>query len=400
MLPETLADARSMCVRTIQRTIMDAQDSDLSTLARKLWEQVYQTTTDGELGYHYLTLSMEHPRRIAYANRPSYAFDTSHRTHTTLQRYLIRQLKVIEGDITEDTVARYATLFWSYLGESADQFTVVRGPDITKRYRTQFGYSSCMCGDDDLVRLYELNTSVVAMLCYDGVHGQARALLWTCDSGETVVDRIYPNEGSHIAVFERHAAANGWMYRDHHGLPSSDTAFVNGMGMSMDRLTVTVSVPDGLSVWPYLDTFRFTDQIGSATTLGMRESSIVFNNTDGTYDDSGETCYNCNGRYDADDIVVVYDNQYCHTCCNDLFDCCEHCREYVSNDEANYIDDVGSLCPNCLEASYSTCDKCGEYTPNEVTVRQPTHDLFCPTCHQETKNESEEATPTATAEVR
>ena len=367
MLPETLPDARRMYIQAVRRLQDETTHTDIAALGAKLWHDIDQACRGGETGYRYPTLSMEQPQRVAYATKPEYMYDIGHRTHTTLARYIIRQLGAIGGNITEDTIARYATLFWSYFGETTDQFTVVRGYYLTERYGNEFGCSSCMCGDDDLVRLYELNTAVVAMLCYDGVHGQARALLWTCDSGETVVDRIYPNEGSHIAVIERHAAANGWMYRNHHGPPSSDTAFVDGMDMSMDRLTVTVSVPDGLPAWPYLDTFRFTDQIGLATTLSMRESSIVFNNTDGTYDDGGKTCYNCNGRYDADDIVVVYDNQYCHT---------------------------------CLEASYSTCDKCGEYTPNEVTVRQPTHDLFCPMCHQETKNESEETTPTATAEIR
>ena len=388
MLPESLESARTMLLNTIRRTLDDNQDPNVAAVAQTLWTAAYSSFTNHELAYHYLALSMDQPKRVAYASKPGYTLDVARRTHTTLQRYLIRQLKVIEGDITEATVARYATLFWSYLGESPEQFTIVRGAAVTKRYEEEFGDSSCMCGRRDVVQLYELNTMVVGMLCYDGVHGQARALLWTCDSGETVVDRIYPNSGSHISVIQRHATSQGWLYRIHNGAPEYGLTFTDGNGRQTDRLTVTVNPAPPL--WPYLDSFRYTDDIKDRTTLSIQKKVILFNNTDGTHDNSSIVCTECGNPYDEDDMSTIHGYSYCINCRDEMFGFCDHCGEYYNIDETTYVQYVGYLCPQCLEASYSACDQCCTYVKTSECIRQPSNEILCQSCHEEHINELEE----------
>jgi hypothetical protein len=296
------------------------------------------------------------------------------------------------------------------------EFKVVSGDDIVKYYdernyaneETASLGGSCMRYDhcSGYIRFYAANESVVKLVVAlnddDKVVG--RALLWNTNCGTAVMDRIYGTDVT-IEKFKRYAIDNGYVHKENQSYNDNDS-WVNTDGCFSDEYRITVK---NIRSMPYMDTFKYTDDIDSDTmVLTNGSGSYEFTDTDGSQEmfegneDDYVYCARSDDRIHIDDACWVesqseyYRAEYCVFAENSgrdelKEDCvyleykgfwvdedadttyidCEESRryeEYVYMDDACYLID-GTHCLND-EAYFNDLD--GEYwfiDGDEVNVK-------------------------------
>ena len=89
-----------------------------------------------------------------------------------------------------------------------------------------------------------------------------------------------------------------------------------------------------------------------------------------------DTCEHCGTLHRLEKFQLVIDAEgnevlACKDCAADIatteeevdalegYTICDHCGEYVSEDETTYIKGYGVICRNCLENDFDTCEHCG-----------------------------------------
>lgn len=331
----------------------------------------------------YLSFSLDCPGTVAYS-RPGkvHRWDDARRTRTTFGRYLRRQLSVETSDTELDRfVSRIIAL------DNGDSgFELVRGADITTAYRRAIGKHTCMTGSDaySLVSMYEHNPTKVGLLIYRSGEFSARALVWTCDNGTVVMDRIYPNDGQHLDKFHQYATRRGWVHRGHNSLPSGNVPLSDGKSHK-----VTVRSPEG--TWPYLDTFFYADGDENGACLCNRHIDgfdVILNRTDGEWSDgSGCRCDRCGTRIDLDygDYCSVGDSTYCSSCLSEYFTWSEVEEEYIPNDDVQHSEDTDEYASEYYARhNWWRCGDCSQwYAESESGRDNPDGEWWCTDCLDE-----------------
>lgn len=133
--------------------------------------------------------------------------------------------------------------------------------DIEDRYR-EYGYtndfsrcplSSCVGGVNSYaVRVFGNNTDKVKVFEFYG--GSIRALLWTCDDGSKVLDRLYPSGHKHNRSIIGWAKQNNIITRN-----KIDSLDIRDVGLSDgSQRFVTLNI-ENITALPYMDTFKFCE---------------------------------------------------------------------------------------------------------------------------------------------
>lgn len=262
--------------------------------------------------HEYLAYSEDDPSRVSYAARPEHRYDSSKRVKTTITRYIRRRLGMV-NTISDDMLDKiYRPVFADRVveREQNNSFRIISGDMIQSAYREAIGCDSCMSNDNSWkVKLYVNNPDKVKMVIYKHT---ARALLWECDDGTKVMDRIYPNDGSHIDIMRSWARSNDIVYRVSSSLPSGD------IDLSDDKIHY-VTLKRGDDVYPYMDTFTYGEFDGGEVILCnyQEDNELCFQNTNGkhgyTDDDEHFYCEHC-GDYYADLDMHEDGNYYCESC--------------------------------------------------------------------------------------
>jgi hypothetical protein len=167
---------------------------------------------------------------------------------------------------------------------------------------------------------------------------RGRALIWTTDDGRSVVDRVYPSDnGSHTNALHLWCEENGYDYKKIQS--SSDGC------LKSDRMDYTVTmVPPEDGVFPYLDTFKYTDDHPEETEtikLELVERMYSFRSTDGGWE-GGLRCYYCEDRISEDECETASNGRsYCSSCYGENFTYLSYTRPNGRHVEEEYhIDDT------------------------------------------------------------
>lgn len=100
----------------------------------------------------------------------------------------------------------------SGLANTRYTFELVDGEALWHTYRD--GPQSCMKGKKSQSMLYWSNPDKVKILrIYDQGKFTGRALVWLTDQGETVMDRVYPGNGTLAYAARAYAKSQGWNYK-------------------------------------------------------------------------------------------------------------------------------------------------------------------------------------------
>ena len=271
---ETLYDTPDYCpvARALYR-VMHRIDTD-ATIAGINGE----LTPDGKISYYPATRPVVN-REYLYQPNPATA-------PGTVTAKLVKGLRTMFPDLT----TRYdlTDSDWEQFGNRVkalntvpDTFQIVRGDDIARYYSDDMKssgaerhWSSCMTNDydtcTDYLALYTANPDKVGLLIHTDPQGLllARAIVWTSDAGETVVDRIYASDVIARAMAD-FATRQGWIlgWRTGH------------------RWEVTLTNYD-LSYYPYMDSLPYLHMgTGTLSTYSPDRPYRVMHSTTGDYEE-------------------------------------------------------------------------------------------------------------------
>lgn len=321
---------------------------------------------------NYIGWSVDDPSRVAYSGSGVHRLDHSRRRVTTVHRYITRILKL--GDIPEHQAESFAYRMQALRPEANDTMEVIK-KGIVAAFENEFGGHSCMTGGcAEYVQVYEENDNI-QLLKYTSFGGKrARAVVWTTDKGETILDRIYPNSGAHIDRIHGWAKEQGWLIRETNGLPEGDVRISDGK-----RHTVSVTSDSGM--WPYMDTFRFADGDESEATLSNWDSgNAVLESTDGGFIGHYMRCENCSERYDENDLTTIDDVLWCENCLCDEFSWSETECEYVRHDDCVTLDCGDIVSTHYAESHCYTCDSCDHVSTDDTSETPDGKQQLCESC--------------------
>lgn len=100
------------------------------------------------------------------------------------------------------------------------------------------------------------------------------------------------------------------------------------------------------------------------------------------------TCENCGCTLDEDDAYIIGGEYYCSDCCYQ----CEHCDEYHTRDDVNWVEETdGWVCDCCLEYHYTRCEVCDDFHRDYNTTYLDNYCInVCDDCRDEHYTECDE----------
>jgi len=223
-----------------------------------------------------------------------------------------------------------------YKGQASDLYTfkVASGEDLRAVYNLEVPFTSCMNGAYNSLKLdlYVKNPDKVSVVYIQtGNTCQARALLWTDNEGNKILDRVYGSE-EFRTMYRDYAKEIGAWKKVYDGAGHSN--FFNPEGEAMYH-NFYFDVDGEHDRYPYVDTFCYLKDDESPNVLTNSDNydaTKKLQNTDGGYDDlEGVECYNRSGRYDADDCYW-----------SDYHDCHVHAEDVICINGDNYYAEDGS----------------------------------------------------------
>lgn len=291
---------------------------------------------------------------ITYATKKDKPFEDGNRATTTIGRYIRRELG-ISADILSDKFISYITDSFTEATTkpTETQIKILTGKAVQDFYQKTH-ITSCMSGNNAfLTEFYANNPDKVALVVY---LDKARALLWTCDDGSKVLDRIYPVGSKYSGILNAWALSNKY--------------FVREDAFKQKKFFVTTKPKDYI---PYMDTFKFAKLISDKKQIILSNSSDYnegFSDlyaqvlqVNGKYVSPWNTlqiCYMCKhvkygkvdyaGRYVCDDCFKYYYSK-CSVCGQKK-------KNFSNNGTYGFRANVGKFCESCGEKLSIACDSC------------------------------------------
>lgn len=371
---------RKALIDTLRRIQIDEK--------RPAFEEVVKAITSNK-NRDWLAQSHDDDSLVSYARSSGVRFLPERRTKTTLARYIRRKWPDKDW-INDRDLECFCNKAMSLIRSSDSLFRIISGSRITQAYRDEVGGHSCMTGDDcDKVAIYEHNPGVVQMLVFDDGSMTARALVWKTDQDKTAMDRIYPNSGRHIELFNKYARDHGWLVRVGNSMPQGDVAFTDEDGDECSELTVSLDLPDPI-VYPYMDSFRWVktydgDSVVLSTKCGRGRDRLESTGGvgPGSENDNSVECRDCGCRVDPEDSYSD-DNgyDYCSDCYSERYGSCERCGHECSRDDlapvhvGRYTSDY---CSDCRSNYATGCGDCGEWFRDEL-IYETDGEFYCDNC--------------------
>lgn len=125
----------------------------------------------------------------------------------------------------------------------------------------------------------------------------------------------------------------------------------------------------------------------------------IYDEDDVYWDEDTPYCENCVTycddceRYHYRENVNYYnylDRYVCDGCINDHYVVCDHCDNYVYEEDYYTAHNGDYICPDCRDEYYTECDCCGELFLNDVIeCFDYTDETLCPICLEKRKKEYE-----------
>ncbi|OQX74047.1 MAG: hypothetical protein B6D61_11945 [Bacteroidetes bacterium 4484_249] len=365
---------------------------------------------------HMLSISAEDSQCVSYNNKTTNPFDECKRVRTTFRRYIRRQLCIDANRFSDKSLNQLGSLVMSKTvsEDSLDgRIKLLSGEEIVEHYSIAPA-GSCMTGDDSWkVQIYADNPDVVKLVILDD---HVRALLWNCDDGVTVLDRIYPSGCDAVSLLQTWAEKKGYVYRISDGRCDYSVPLSDGLN---HKITLRKSA----NIFPYMDTFGYIEDYGDyiVASSDCDYGSFHLNSTDGGH--SGlRRCSSCDAMIPEDEIhsvngysycshcfyekyfycahcdtetliddgISVNDKMYCGRCSKTFLVRCHDCNRYMVESDAIAVyadEEMIEVCKTCFD-NYELCSHCREYFPTE-NLTEINGDMYCDECIHNSNVESE-----------
>ncbi len=306
---------------------------------------------------------------------------STNRQQLKIGRAIRALLKKAEVDFVDKDIESFVNLYKAYVDKINDKFSLFEIVDEEKigywynssRYDSEDGrkgslWSSCMSNvPERYFDIYMSNPDVCKLIILKSPNDDTkiigRALLWTIESGEKFVDRIYTIKDSDVQLFRDYAKENGWYWKYYNS--SSDSNQVYSPIGDSTRLNLTVRIKKGsYSAYPYLDTLKYLNKSDGTLSTEKTSDCYILEDTGGEHltgceecDGEGRvTCSNCDGdgNYDCYECDGK-GKEDCDTCDGDGSTTCGNCDGdgHIEDEEGNEVD-----CDDCNGTGKMDCDDC------------------------------------------
>lgn len=249
-----------------------------STVAKMLLKNRHKVESLVDNPVNYISISSDDPTKISYLSKDRIDKFFSgewnkEEIFTSSRRFMIKPGSFISKlfkDVCPKEVEKFASLYKNIQSTNKiGTFKVISGEKIRYYYHhvnyvdskaSSLG-KSCMKHDhlQDNFTLYETNPNQVKMLVLldDNAKLIGRALLW--ETSTKVMDRIYTIDDDKYAwEFKRWADKNGYSYKKEQK-HNNTLSFTSNGESSQLKLQINLENCD-ISLFPYMDTFKFIDK--------------------------------------------------------------------------------------------------------------------------------------------
>lgn len=305
-----------------------------------------------------LSVSVDDPTKVAYS-KPG----TTARIKTSLQRYFRRQLEISSDLVSDAQLDRYCSAVYLLLDDSLNAKVKLIAGDGISGFYSSTNIGSCMVGSCHSYRtaLYSLNPDKVKMAVFDNC---VRALLWTCDGGEIVLDRAYPSGHWGVSFIRTWATNNGYLLRD------AADFLTEGYNNTISDKNSHIVTLNHTGIFPYMDTFKYGKIEGPKVILSNDEKfgNIMFTSTDGSYSPL-KCCAECGvTRKNTYELLPLGNKNYCRACYAKHSFRCPGCSTTKSNEERHL---EYAFCTKCYYHmnTFLKFNKCDCYTCANTKTR-------------------------------
>ena len=330
---------------------------------------------------HFISFSFDDISKISFASKPQHKFDTDKRNKTTIRKYFRRNfcsdLSRLHDDALDDFGKNILVELSKLNKDLIEKRIKILESTAIEDFYEETTCGSCMTGSDmradNFLLLYSNNPDKVKLVVLDDY---VRALLWTCDDGTQVLDRVYPYNCDGVNLIREWAKSKGYILRNNPDRLVKANISTQLDNCSSKQITMKI-IPD--MNYPYLDTFKFGKFVDDMLILSnnIDFGNVVFINTDGGYLNKGEICYICGGLSNED-----YDhdgNHYCEECFYEEFFICSECGDAHPIEESRSYDG-NAYCLGCINQFAFRCCHCNEYTDNDELITTANGDEYCQYC--------------------
>lgn len=276
------------------------------------------------------------------------------RTKTPLGRYIRRHLGV-SSDVLSDTFLDSLVKETIKNIDMQSKIEIISGQKIEEQYRDTSKVSTCMGGPSNChkVKLYAENPDKVRMITFD--KGALRALLWTADDGQVILDRIYPDGHNFCPAIRNWAKSQGFIMKATQG---------TGEFRLSDHSVryITLKRPSN-NKYPYVDTFQYGKISGDNIILSNSRDNghnIPLNSTGGTIN-IPITCKECGvsiHSQNTNEYKTLADGSIlCNACYSKRFAECSLCQKIIDKQSVKFFKEITPVCNDCYENA-GTCACC------------------------------------------
>ena len=288
----------------------------------------------------------------------------------------ITSQKYTDAEI-EDFVNKWKAA-WDWIHNEFRSFEIVSGEDIGfyysyLNYEQVTGTLGNSCMREKPSRFFEIyakNPEVCKLVILKSEKKPnkitGRALLWTLESGELFLDRIYTQEDSHLALFRKYASKNGWIHKKRNGASITSELVMPDGSLVQKKISVRLKKIQ-YNTFPYLDTLTYLAYTKDAIILtnDVKSGDWVLSSVDG--EKRPIICSYCSntGRLQCETCYgegnILKD---CDKCKGNGGVTCKSCEGTgsVSGENCGRCEQYGVIeCDICLGSgeSYVECESCG-----------------------------------------
>ncbi len=392
---EILKD-RVILIRAMMNAVKDLQPNISSNQFNTIENIISNIRADDQ--NHFLSLSIDKSIstiniaqvNVSFARVAENKLIVKGRPMTSLGRYFSKYYSRYFDVITDSLLDKFVKRTAVHLNKSSivqlnSMVKILRGKDIRDFYRTtgESQTHSCMTGKCSAykVMIYELNPDKVGLAV---LQGSARALVWTCDDGTKVLDRVYPAGSNMVDMIRLWGESNGYALRK-----VTDSNVVDSTIEFMDDSDKQVTLKHN-GIFPFFDTFRYGKFLSNNNVVisnNINFGTVKFSTDQGSFVEVMR-CFRCGDRRGKPREVFI-DNEIdtvniCDTCYKNLYVVCNNCNKSVP--EKKVVIHSGSnkwgrsYCKKCaiamqkfMEFNDCKCDACSESKQYYVELFKHVH---------------------------
>lgn len=295
-------------------------------------------------------ISLEDNNNISFAKKKEDIFNKNNRKTISFNSFIMDRMNISVANPHEllDKIIRDV-----YLDDAFSNVLILNNFDIEKLF-SKLGTSKLI--EKSKLDFYVINSNKVSIVITTAF---VRAILWTCDDGTKILDKIYPRDKKDILL--------DWAQKNK--IIAADIS-----GIDIKPYKITMKYTYGPSKIPYQDTFKYGEiqnlELNKCNTIILSADSdfgnVLLDSNVGALNRPG-ICDICKINSEKTIITSIFNKKYCPACLKVRFRKCNHCNDYNYINENSFIEPLtdnkdfiingGFICSTCIKNEKKDLEK-------------------------------------------